>query len=852
MTVAALMLAGVTGISVLRAAAPAAGSSIGNQASATYTDASNTERTATSNVAVTIVQQVASLTLTSDNTKSVAPGGQVSFPHTLTNTGNGTDAYALSFTQGAGDNFDLSGLAIYADANGDGRADSSTPITSTGDLPSGASFSFVVSGTVPTSVASDDTAAVSVSAVSGFDGSATAANNDTAIVSENGVINVTKSMSSSSGAPGSGPYTYTLTFSNTGNTAATAVTLIDDLPTGLVYVDGSARWSGSASALTDANAGDPAGINYSYNDPISRQVKAVIDSVAPGQTGTVTFQVSIDANAAPGDINNQVSYTYSDGVATVGPRTSNTVGFTVSQSAAVSIVGETVASAPQGSTVAFTNVITNNGLGEDTFNVTVDSNDFPAGTAFRLAQADGATALLDSNGDGIPDTGPLAANASYTVILLATLPVEASGGPYTANKTARSVLDSGVAATAADTLTAIVLNTVDLTNDSAGPSAPGAGAGAEADPVTTLTVNAGETARFSLYVNNTGGRADTFDLTASTVADHSSIALPAGWTVVFRDVNEAVIARTPVINAGADLLVYADVIVPAGSEPVTESIYFRVLSPNSGSGDIKHDAVSVAAERSLTLTPNNVQQIYAGGSVVYRHTLTNNGNVLEGDNIASTVSLASADSLNGWTSIIYHDVNGNGVIDPGEPVVTDLSFVSNSGAGLEPGESVELLVKVFSPEGAPAGSADTTTLSATTANGTRTETVPAAVSATDVSTVISSDLTILKEQALDADNNGTADTAYSINQITTGAVPGSSILYKITIKNIGSTNADNVVVSDSTPTFTVYDATTPAAASQGSVGSTPADGSAGALEFNLGTIAPSGTATVSFGVRINQ
>ena len=68
--------------------APPAGTSIGNQASATYTDASNTPRSTTSNIAITIVQQVASFTLTADGAKFAAAGSQVYYPHTLVNTGN--------------------------------------------------------------------------------------------------------------------------------------------------------------------------------------------------------------------------------------------------------------------------------------------------------------------------------------------------------------------------------------------------------------------------------------------------------------------------------------------------------------------------------------------------------------------------------------------------------------------------------------------------------------------------------------------------------------------------------------------------------------------------------------------
>src|SRR4051812_44240672 len=132
------------------AAAPPANTSIGNQASATYTDASNTQRTVTSNTVVTIVQQVASFTLTTDGqAKSAAPGGQVVFPHTLTNTGNGNDTFNLSVVGNGGGSFTLSNVTLHADANGDGIPDNSTAITATGSLAAGATFKFVAVGVVP-------------------------------------------------------------------------------------------------------------------------------------------------------------------------------------------------------------------------------------------------------------------------------------------------------------------------------------------------------------------------------------------------------------------------------------------------------------------------------------------------------------------------------------------------------------------------------------------------------------------------------------------------------------------------------------------------------------------------------
>src|ERR1041384_3554576 len=116
-------------------AAPPAGTAIGNQASATYVDESSITRTVTSNTVVTIVQQVASFTLTADGDRRANAGGQVAFPHTLTNTGNGPDTFAL--TQGESGAFTFTSIRMYADANGDGVPDNNTQISSTGEVPAG-------------------------------------------------------------------------------------------------------------------------------------------------------------------------------------------------------------------------------------------------------------------------------------------------------------------------------------------------------------------------------------------------------------------------------------------------------------------------------------------------------------------------------------------------------------------------------------------------------------------------------------------------------------------------------------------------------------------------------------------
>jgi hypothetical protein len=85
-----------------------AGTQIQNQASASYIDSAGQPRTTTSNLVVTVVQQVYSFTITPDGTertspgqiKAALPGGQVVFNYVVTNTGNGTDTINLNTVQG--------------------------------------------------------------------------------------------------------------------------------------------------------------------------------------------------------------------------------------------------------------------------------------------------------------------------------------------------------------------------------------------------------------------------------------------------------------------------------------------------------------------------------------------------------------------------------------------------------------------------------------------------------------------------------------------------------------------------------------------------------------------------------
>lgn len=845
------------------ASPPPAGTTISNQASATYTDGSGVTRTVTSNIVQTTVQQVASLTLASNGAQSATAGSVVYYPETVTNTGNGPDSFTLSQTNTGA--FSMSNVQFFA-SNGSGQPTGSA-ITSTGQIPAGGTFQVIVEGTLPTNASVGQTNTITVTAASVFDTTKTATVTDTTTVTSNAVISLTKSISASSGGPGSGPYTYTLTYTNTGNSTATNVAITDPIPAGMSYVAGSGRWSVTGTtALSDTGGTDgtaPNSATSSYT-AASNTFSVTLAQVAPGQSGTITFQVNVGSKTAPGVLNNTATDAYNNGSGTTVNGNSNTVPFTVTQSASLTFTGQTVPGpAAAGSTVTFTDPLVNTGNGTDTFNVKELTNNFPTGTTFTLYKSDGVTPLTDTNGDGTPDTGPLAAGASYNVVVVATLPPTATntGAPFTVSLSGTSTYDSTKTASATDTLNAITANTVDLTNNAplGGTGVKGAGPGPEGSAQVTNATNPNTTTTFVLVANNTGASPDSYNLAASTVSSFASQTLPQGWTVTFKadggtgtcSTTGATITATSTVAAGSSQTVCAVVSVPAGYTAGTYDLYFRTLSPNSGASDSIHDAVTVNAVRSITVTPNGTGQIYSGGSYVYTQTVTNTGNVVEGNGSVSSVAISLANNQSGWTAVAYYDANANGSLDATDPQISGpINTITGLSGGLNPGQSITVFVKVISPSGAAAGAINATTVTVTTTNGTYTTTVPSPSSATDTTTVIAGNVTVNKAQALDASCAGpTGSTVYTTGNLS--AKPGQCVLYQITLTNVGSANATSVVLSDGTPSYTTLSAAP--ATTVGSIATgAPAVGASGSFSANIGTLTPGQNAVVTFGVQIAQ
>ncbi|MCP3997382.1 MAG: hypothetical protein GY722_20345, partial [bacterium] len=793
--------------SIAGAATPLSGDRIGNQASATYTDALGNPRAILSNLVETEVTQIGGVLVSPAGTTTLTSpaGSQVNFPMSVTNTGNGSDTFNLTAVDTTLPDFTMTSVLIYAD--GGGGTPTGSPIVVTPAIAAlGGSFDIVVVAVTPATAVDGDFNNITVTATSVFDAGESDSATAQTEISDDAVITVNKSISpTTSGDPGDTGFTVTIQYQNIGNDTATSLVLTDALPVGMSYVANSGRWSVTgATVLTDADGADlqgtaPNQIVYDYNVTAATTVTATVSQVLPGQTGEVTFQFDIPAGASAGVLGNLISFSYDDGSGVVGPFNSNNVGFTINQVYAVNVSDDTVASANQGGTVDFTNVITNNGNGSDTFTISSSNVNFPVGTVFQIFESDGVTPFVSP-------TTLVAAGATYTVILRATLPPSATGGPYTANLTALSIGDGSVSDSGVDQLTLITTSTVDLTNNGivggCGGTCPGEGifVAGEAAAVETESTLPGGSITHVLFVNNLSGVTDNYDLAASTDSSFASISLPAGWTVSFENSGGTPIANTGNIAAGGNFEVRAIVSVPAGeaAQPSPgQSIFFRALSPLTLSADVKHDSVEVLTQRSMVVAPNNAGTSFPGGFVDYGHTLTNNGNVTENSGGLETVTLSMVNAPATFTSVLYLDVNSNGAYDAG----TDTLILTPADIGaIAPGASVDLVIRVTVPGGASLGSTATTTLTATTAGTINGVAAPAADSADDVTTV-SENVDLVKTQAIDTACNGTFG-AFVSTLLT--AAPGECIQYRIIATNNAAADVDSVVITDATPTNTTY------------------------------------------------
>jgi len=217
-----------------------------------------------------------------------------------------------------------------------------------------------------------------------------------------------------------------------------------------------------------------------------------------------------------------------------------------------------------------------------------------------------------------------------------------------------------------------------------------------------------------------------------------------------------------------------------------------------------------------------------GTAALYRHTYT----AASQGTVSFTAMETPVPPAPGWGLTLWRDANCNGVLDPGEPPLP-------ASLPLATGQSVCVIAKHQAPLGAAAGSRETATLTASFSWANASPALAGSDALDDVTTITFANGLVI---------------AKSVDHAT--AAPGSYLVYTITYSNPGTVPISNIVIRDATPTWTVFDSAGCATTGSGITGCSltqqPAAGATGTVAWTLaGSLAPGGTGSVSFRVRVN-
>jgi len=438
---------------------------------------------------------------------------------------------------------------------------------------------------------------------------------------------------------------------------------------------------------------------------------------------------------------------------------------------------EAVCSVVPGTCVSFINTLKNTGGGVDTFNITFTwwVNQIPD-ASITFWKSDGVTALVDTNSDGIPDTGPVAATAEVDIVVKICIPVTTPPdtvdhwGPVTATSTN----DSLVYDWTYDKITDIDTMNVVLHNNNGGVL--------NDTPYSQVTP-AGACLIYPLAVKH------------DTVADacwesywlSQTQTLPSGWTLEFYpdtdnnqqpDLGAAAITATPSLAPGATYRYVAKVCIPVGQAPLGDGntgtvgdgqkLTFKAEGINFGKTDTQDDyaEVSPEPEYDFTFEPDNSATASPCGTVFYKHLLKNNGTVAQ----SFTVGLDGGYTpRTGWLYTFSLD----GITYSESVTITNLT----------PGATQEIWVKVFVP---CSEAINVTEIGKITATNTTIGAGGATKTRNDITIVVQANLRLTK----------------SVDKAT--AQPGGDLIYTVEYQNLGTENMTNAYIYDAIPAHTEF------------------------------------------------
>lgn len=228
------------------------------------------------------------------------------------------------------------------------------------------------------------------------------------------------------------------------------------------------------------------------------------------------------------------------------------------------------------------------------------------------------------------------------------------------------------------------------------------------------------------------------------------------------------------------------------------NIWFAIQSIQTDFGDIILDAVNSTpfVQRLLELVNDQKAQVNIGGSFVFLHRLFNKGTLDESEISLKLTPIAE----DGFLYTLFLDKNNDGKLDASDTIIHSL----DQKVALQKNQNLQLLVKVQAPNTATNGMMSQIKLEVIPNNVSQSILLESLIN-TDTVYVGSDQVQVTKMQYKNTNckvmtKDEIQSVSYKISSETIGA--NDCLLYRISVKNIGSEKIKNIDVQDMYPAYT--------------------------------------------------